>query len=207
MEADCLEGDRSRGLLRWPGRLRLRSEASAAAAIGARIGATIVGTGAMIAGTDGRHILRFIRRGGGDGRRDLETPPESAPHMARSLRWIRHAVSASANQLYLRRNPASQPWLRPTMPQRRDPDRTDATEPTRQARTAPLAANDHDRGLAAAQWSRKPCAEYPARWAALPHPNRRANSCPPRCDREHRWSNKRTNRRPVKLGSTLDPAA
>ena len=62
MEADCLEGDRSRGLLRWPGRLRLRSEASAAAAIGARIGATIVGTGAMIAGTDGRHILRFIPR-------------------------------------------------------------------------------------------------------------------------------------------------
>ena len=53
-----MEGDRSHGLLRWPARLRLRSEASAAAAIGARI----VGTVTRIAGTDGRGKLRFIRR-------------------------------------------------------------------------------------------------------------------------------------------------
>ena len=58
MEADCVEGDRSHGLLRWPARLRLRSEASAAAVVGARI----VGTVARIAGTDGRGNLRFIRR-------------------------------------------------------------------------------------------------------------------------------------------------
>ena len=77
MEADCLEGDRSRGLPRWPARLRLRSGASAAAAIGAMI----VGTGARIAGTDGRDIPRFTRRGGSDRRRDLETPPQSAAHM------------------------------------------------------------------------------------------------------------------------------
>ena len=49
-----MEGDRSHGLLRWPARPRSRSAASAAAAIGARIGAMIVGTGATIAGTDGR---------------------------------------------------------------------------------------------------------------------------------------------------------
>ena len=44
MEADCLEGDRSYGLLRWPARPRLRFAAFAAAAIGARIGARIAGT-------------------------------------------------------------------------------------------------------------------------------------------------------------------
>jgi hypothetical protein len=62
VEADCLEGDRSRGLLRWRGRLRLRFGASAAAAIGARIGAMIVGTGVRVAGTDGRGQPPFIRR-------------------------------------------------------------------------------------------------------------------------------------------------
>jgi hypothetical protein len=62
VEADCLEGDRSHGLLRWPARLRLRSAASAAAAIGARIGAMTVGTGARIAGTDGRGQPPFSRR-------------------------------------------------------------------------------------------------------------------------------------------------
>ena len=77
-----MEGDRSRGRLRWPARPRSRSEASAAAAIGARIGAMIVGTGARIAGTDGRGILRFIGRGGSDGRCDLKTAGECAAHMA-----------------------------------------------------------------------------------------------------------------------------
>ena len=81
MEADCLEGDRSRGLPRWPARLPLRSGASAAAAIGARIGAMIVGTGARIAGTDGRDIPRFTRRGDSDGGRDLETAGEWTAHL------------------------------------------------------------------------------------------------------------------------------
>ncbi len=57
MEGDCLVGDRSRGLLRSPARPRSRSAASAAAAIGARTGAMIVGTGVRIAGTDGRDIV------------------------------------------------------------------------------------------------------------------------------------------------------
>ena len=75
MEGDCLEGDRSRGPLRWPGPLRLPSVASAAGAIAARIAAMIVGTGARIAGTDGRGIQRFIRHGGSGGGRDSETAP------------------------------------------------------------------------------------------------------------------------------------
>jgi hypothetical protein len=61
-----LEDDPSRELLRWRARLRLRSGGSAAAAIGARIGA-------MIAGTDGRGILRFIHHGGSGASRGLET--------------------------------------------------------------------------------------------------------------------------------------
>lgn len=69
MEGDYSEGDRSRGRLRWPARLQLRSGASAAAAIGARIGAMIVGTGARIAGTDGKGILRFVGHGGSGGGR------------------------------------------------------------------------------------------------------------------------------------------
>jgi hypothetical protein len=73
VEGDCSEGDRSRGLLRWPALPRLRSGASAGAAIGARIGAMIGGTGARIAGTDGRGILHVIGHGGWGGGRDLET--------------------------------------------------------------------------------------------------------------------------------------
>ena len=56
MEADCSDGDRSRGPPRWPARLPLRSGASDAAEIGARIGAMIAETGAMTAGTDDRGI-------------------------------------------------------------------------------------------------------------------------------------------------------
>src|SRR5947209_1252289 len=43
------------------------------AAIGARIGAMIGGTGARIAGTDGRGILHVMGHGGCGGGRDLET--------------------------------------------------------------------------------------------------------------------------------------
>ena len=136
MEADCLEGDRSRGLPRWPARLRLRSGASAAAAIGARIGAMIVGTGARIAGTDGRDIPRFIaveaRTGGG---RDLETAGEWAAHLAKvaafgsgtlSPRLRTSSTSAVSRRL--------DPWPADDAVAIPLPDRTDEMERTRHAR-------------------------------------------------------------------------
>ena len=43
----------------------------------------IVGTGGRIAGTDGRDIPRFTRRGGSDGGRDLGTAGEWAAHLAK----------------------------------------------------------------------------------------------------------------------------
>ena len=58
MEGDCLEGDRSRGLLRWPVRLRLRSGASAAAGTGARTGAMTVRIGV-------KNAVLSAERGGG----------------------------------------------------------------------------------------------------------------------------------------------
>lgn len=81
-----MEGDRSCGRLRWPARPRLRSGASAGAAIGARIGVMIVGTGARIAGTAARasrvHSPRRLRVAAA-----IQRPPrERLPRWPRSLR-------------------------------------------------------------------------------------------------------------------------